>query len=129
MSLGYSARYSAEYKAIHYQLARQRGRATLMSCVDCGLPAKDWSHIHNTDSKDLQNYDPRCRSCHIKYDNKTMCYGSKNGRSVLTEELVREAREIYSTGEYTSKEVAGLFGVAPSTMWLILRGRTWTHVA
>lgn len=68
--------------AIHRRLYRTRGKATEFACVDCGGPARDWSY-NNADpaqlteerdgtpiaySLDLDNYDPRCRSCHRKFD-------------------------------------------------------------
>ena len=67
---------------IHTRLLRQRGRAAEYACVDCGLPAHEWSY-NNADphelvgidhgiavrySLNLASYDPRCRSCHRRFD-------------------------------------------------------------
>ena len=45
-----------------------RGSASNFNCVDCGNIASEWSHIHNTDHNDVNNYQSRCRKCHVKYD-------------------------------------------------------------
>ena len=71
---------NASYNAIHFRLTRHRGPAATFDCVDCGGPAFDWSFIHETpqefvrDGKwgpysiRLDDYEPRCRSCHKRYD-------------------------------------------------------------
>lgn len=57
------------YDDVHRRTQKLRGRAATRPCVDCGIfPAKDWSHIHNTDPMNHYNYEPRCRRCHIQYD-------------------------------------------------------------
>lgn len=57
-----------EYLQIHGEVRCKRGKADTHNCIDCGKPAKDWSHKHNTDPQNIMNYDPRCRSCHNLYD-------------------------------------------------------------
>lgn len=59
---------SPEYKRVHKQIVRKRGRAAEQSCADCGNPARDWAHVHDSDPLDVNNYEPRCRSCHNIYD-------------------------------------------------------------
>ncbi|WP_141898688.1 hypothetical protein [Paramicrobacterium agarici] len=68
--------------AIHRRLYRTRGKASSYSCVDCGRAAREWSYNGKDEralfedfngtavaySLDLNNYDPRCTSCHRKYD-------------------------------------------------------------
>lgn len=44
------------------------GKARDHDCVDCGKTAYDWSRDHDKDGEDPGDYDPRCRSCHLKYD-------------------------------------------------------------
>lgn len=75
------------FAAIHKRLTRTLGRASEHDCVDCGGPAREWSY-NNADpdeltaeisgrtrgrftvaySLDISNYDPRCTSCHRKFD-------------------------------------------------------------
>lgn len=61
------------YNSVHQRLRRVRGRAAEHPCVDCSGPAYDWSlsatPTHVTEggrgySTDLDDYEPRCRSCH-----------------------------------------------------------------
>lgn len=64
----------------HRSLNNLQDKAKYYFCIDCGLRAKDWSYTgdcldevreeagkycpHN------EHYEPRCRSCHMKYDGK-----------------------------------------------------------
>jgi hypothetical protein len=80
-----------KWASIHKRLSRKLGKASIYSCVDCNSPAKEWSY-NNADpnelhelmsstpvaySLDLDNYDPRCVSCHRKFDGA----GSKRERT------------------------------------------------
>ncbi|WP_157186543.1 HNH endonuclease [Nocardia jiangxiensis] len=55
--------------------------------------------------------------------------GSAHGQSKLTEDSVREARELYATGNYTQLELARFYGIDDSTMCVLLQRKTWKHVA
>lgn len=71
------------WAAIHKRLARERGKATDYSCVDCHGPAREWSYDGRDANElvgeangfmlayslELAHYEPRCSSCHRKYDN------------------------------------------------------------
>lgn len=56
------------YSGLHRRIRSIRGSASNFNCVDCGNIASEWSHIHNTDHNDVNNYQSRCRKCHVKYD-------------------------------------------------------------
>lgn len=70
------------YYAAHERVKRLRGPARTHRCVDCGEWARDWSlrndavtHLGVNKrgdtcrlSADPMDYEPRCRSCHKKYD-------------------------------------------------------------
>jgi hypothetical protein len=70
------------WAAVHKRLSRDRGLASGFRCVDCGAPAQEWSYdgadpdeligqvgeFRLPYSLDLSHYDPRCVSCHRKYD-------------------------------------------------------------
>ena len=69
----------AGYGSIHQRLRVERGPASAQGCVDCGGQAHHWSFDY-TDldahlsawgpySSDLDCYQPRCASCHRKFDN------------------------------------------------------------
>jgi hypothetical protein len=72
------------YIAAHERIKTRRGRASEYLCADgCGRQAHDWSYSHNSDdervqahgynagrvySLDVWAYDPRCTTCHRKFD-------------------------------------------------------------
>lgn len=55
-------------EAFHMRVKYTRGYASQYKCVDCFEPAKEWSHLHNTDPGDPVSYMPRCYQCHRDYD-------------------------------------------------------------
>ena len=84
--MSYRTEREAGYTLVHARLKRERGRAALLDCVDCGGPSHEWSY-DGTDpdqleglcgsrgcaalhpfSTDLSRYVPRCRPCHRKKD-------------------------------------------------------------
>jgi hypothetical protein len=50
--------------------------------------------------------------------------GARNGRSLLTEEQVREIKK----DDRRLVDVARDYGVSPSTISLIRRGKNWAHI-
>lgn len=54
--------------------------------------------------------------------------GEDHGNHRLTVEKVRTIRALYAEG-MQQKEIASRFGVANATVWSVLSGRTWGHVA
>ncbi len=72
-------RPDAKYRAAHSRIARDRGKASGYSCVDCGVEAQHWSYMHTDPdelvsdtgqpySLDPDHYEPRCASCHMIFD-------------------------------------------------------------
>ncbi|CAN5549341.1 hypothetical protein BH11ACT6_BH11ACT6_29840 [soil metagenome] len=80
---------AASYSAAHLRTSKARGRARDHACVDCSGPAAEWSYQHGSDkeltelrsmprgserlvtySPDPDDYAPRCKSCHTKYDRR-----------------------------------------------------------
>ncbi len=66
------------YGTIHNRVTRERGRAALLPCADCGGQAAHWSYDHG-DPNELQSrqgpysvntdyYSPRCWKCHQALD-------------------------------------------------------------
>lgn len=53
--------------------------------------------------------------------------GQENGKSKLTEQLVREIRRLL--GKETGVEIAKRYGLSPCTVADIKHGRTWRHVS
>ena len=56
------------YRAIHCWIYLKKGKASTYKCVDCGKQAEDWSNIDHSYKRKLEDYFPRCRSCHKMYD-------------------------------------------------------------
>jgi hypothetical protein len=82
-----SARTRREYPSycdLHKRLRSQRGRASTMSCMDCGSGASEWAYNHSgvdeheeyrndkmyRYSTDISQYDPLCRQCHNVRDGR-----------------------------------------------------------
>lgn len=61
-------------------------------------------------------------------DMKSRTSGSYYGRSSLTEDIVREIKTKYLTGNYQQKELAELYKVSFITIHEIVRNKTWKHV-
>ena len=53
--------------------------------------------------------------------------GSFNGRTKLTEDVVREIRRRHGSGEKCN-DLAGEYGLSKSAMFSLCRGHTWKHV-
>lgn len=53
--------------------------------------------------------------------------GSKNGQAKLTDEEVREIREL--AGTMAQRSIAAKFGVSQAVVWAIINGKGWKHVA
>lgn len=58
------------YVARHQKLIKDCGLAKMYNCVDCGFGAHEWSHIHDSDWEHDESFQPRCRSCHRRYDHR-----------------------------------------------------------
>lgn len=57
------------YRTAHERVWKARGKASEHRCVDCGGQAAEWSYRARTGySVNPADYDPRCVSCHRRYD-------------------------------------------------------------
>lgn len=54
--------------------------------------------------------------------------GSANGAAKLTEDMVRQVRELYATGGVTMKSLAARFGVERTTLASAIHHKTWRHI-
>lgn len=73
------------YGSLHTRIQRDRGRADDHACVDCGQQAEQWSYDHTDPNElmhfrdggeypyslDINRYEPRCISCHRRFDMRT----------------------------------------------------------
>ena len=58
----------------------------------------------------------------------TLAMGSDYRSAKLTEDAVRLARELYSSGRWTYTKLATRFGISYPNMRKAIRGETWRHV-
>ena len=58
-----------------------------------------------------------------------MARGSRHPEALLNEEKVKEIRIRYALGSATQKELAREYGVAPSAISMVVRRKSWRHVA
>lgn len=56
------------YRDMHRKVAKERGKAKEHKCVNCGKQAYDWARLKGNNGRSIYNFDPMCRSCHVKYD-------------------------------------------------------------
>ena len=141
---------TSEYIAIHDRVRQMRGSANSYTCVDCSDPALDWAHITGTDQSDPTNYEPRCRSCHMRYDWATGArvmdddqrqmrqeimqrvryepVGVANGNAKLTDDDVREIRFRYAAGGVSQSALGQEYGVTQPMIGYIVRRELWKHI-
>jgi hypothetical protein len=112
---------NAQRQRVHSAVRRKYGRADIYECTDCPNYAMDWSHIHDTDPDNIDNYTPRCRSCHQKYDYADMIevkenlskqkLGVLNPNAKLSPEDVDEIRRLALNG-YSGQYIANQYGIS-----------------
>lgn len=71
---------------LHRRIHRKHGPAKNHKCVDCGEQALDWSlKFGHEYSDNIDDYESRCRRCHVKYDDKN------NNRAELVSQGLKQA--------------------------------------
>lgn len=111
-------------------------------CVDCGTTEhlevdhvdpltkvnhSIWSWSEHRRLEELKKCVVRCHSCHKRKSAGEKALGSDNGRSVLTEEAVREIR-LLARGGLTHRQIANQFGAKRETITTVLNGGSWRWV-
>jgi NAD-dependent SIR2 family protein deacetylase len=125
--LARAARQAANpsYEVWHKRVTKARGPASRYACVDCGEPAQDWSTV-NPLSRDVRDrFQPRCRTCHRRYDGAV---GEGHPRAKLTGEKVAQLRARRAQG-LTYRQLAAEFGISDVSAWAAVNGTTWRHIA
>jgi hypothetical protein len=59
---------------------------------------------------------------------KRSTIGAKNRHAVLSESDVVHIRTMYDGGHYSTAAIARLYGVHQTTIWYIVKRKTWKHV-
>lgn len=75
--------------ALHKRIHKKYGKASERDCVDCGKQALDWSLNGSVYTDNIEDYSPRCRRCHLKYD---MTQERRNNLSVALKKAYAEGR-------------------------------------
>lgn len=82
----------------------------------------------------VENLEWVSRSQNIRhaYENGLVKYVGKRGadsnKAVLTNEQVLQLRKLYEEREYTQRELAEMFNISRSTVYQILKRRSWSHI-
>jgi hypothetical protein len=63
-----------------------------------------------------------------KRNRETIARGIRQGLAKLSENDVRMIRAFYTPGVIRIQDLAKMFKVAPSTIWPILKRKTWKHI-
>lgn len=67
---------------LHRRIHRKHVPAPNHKCVDCSNQARDWSLNGEIYTDKVEDYSPRCRSCHVKLDDKTNDRANKVSRGL-----------------------------------------------
>lgn len=59
---------------------------------------------------------------------KIRAFGEKSGKSVLTEEKVKQILDMHRTGKYSHRQLARIMSVSKSAIQSVLYNRTWKHI-
>lgn len=89
------------------------------SCVTMILNGKNWSHLREKPAK----RDHFMRRMSDKKPN-----GEKNGASKLTEDKVRQIRQLKESSGLSNRVIGEMFGVSPSRISFICTRKSWSHV-
>lgn len=57
------------------------------------------------------------------------CAGVKNSQCKLTLDKVFNIKKLYSTGNYTHKQIASIYSISRNHAGAIVRGEKWGHIA
>jgi hypothetical protein len=74
-------------------------------------------------------WDTRAANIEDSKRHGTFCVGEKNGHCRLTEDQVREIREIHASGQMGYKRIAKKFGVSFSAVVHICHRINWKHIS
>lgn len=55
--------------------------------------------------------------------------GENNSNAVLTDDKVRQIKQLYKTGKYSQRALADLFGVSVTQVCHIMQRKKWKHIS
>lgn len=81
------------------------------------------------DSLDNLRWGTRASNTADRFRDGTVLRGVDNGYARLTEEAVRQIRKRYADGGTTMRQLADLYGVGVTAVYMVIHRATWRHVA
>jgi hypothetical protein len=115
---------SPSYHVWHKRVTKARGPASGYACADCGQPAQDWSTVNPASGDVRDRFQPRCRTCHRRYDGAA---GTGHPRAKLDDDKVRQLRALRAGG-LTYQQLAAAFGISDVSACAAVNRKTWAHV-
>ena len=92
--------------------------------LTAGSPPRDWSTVNPSSSDVRARFQPRCRTCHRRYDGAA---GAGNPRAKLTDNTVRKLRARRADG-LTYRQLAAEFDISDVSACAAVNRKTWAHV-
>lgn len=95
-----------------------------------GKPRIKWSWGSKKLQEELLHCQPLCQKHHKEktFIGSEYLRGEESPRSTLTEQVVREIRKKYNTGNYKQRELAKEYRVSGQTISKVINRKLWTHV-
>lgn len=139
--------YTGEQKKVYDRERRARIRAAFFdgrTCALCGSSDRleldhvnpetkvshniwSWSEIRRQD--ELKKCRVLCYNCHMTKSKTERAKGTQKVKShKLTNAQIIEIRELYSTGQYTYRELSDMYDVYFTAIGKIVRLENWKHV-
>lgn len=87
-----------------------------------------WSWSKERREAELAKCRPLCYDCHTRKSATEVPLGEYNGRSVLTDDLVKELRQVYNLGSVTYRQLADSYNIPRATIHFAVTGQTWKHI-
>ena len=64
----------------------------------------------------------------VKKERQSRLFGDKNGRCVMTKDLVIELRQLYASGKFSYRDLVGRFNISQTQVARIIKKESWLWV-
>ena len=118
------------YLALHAWVARQLGKPK--KCEDCRTsdPNKkyQWANISGGYKRDLKDFKRLCLRCHRSFDNHLLLRGEMINTAKLKKGKILKIRKLRLKYGYIYRILAKKFSVSSSTIYKIIKRKSWKHI-